>query len=835
MPIPANTTFYSLLASAVLLAAALPVKADSSGPWLCTPDSKNQWHCSRQATTNSVASAGQRLINSNDSARWDWVRRADLADPSRCKTGCEGAYTEPLADWPNAGDKPQYSPILAESGSYTTVDNVASFSGGVTISRGHQRIIADRASLDRNSNQTSVAGHIEIREPGLLIRASSAQFDNSDGTGQFEGSEFVLHRSALRGAAESLQRPSADTLIIEQGMITQCSPDNETWRFEASTIALDQDSGVGTARGATLIIKDVPVLYTPYISFPIDERRTTGFLWPTFGSSGDSGVDITTPYYINIAANTDATLAPRLIGDRGLMLEAELRHLNRFGHWLLGGAKISDNLYEQFSDDAEGLSPRALRDLPPQKNRWLAHIKQNGSIGAIETRIDYSKVSDDEYFRDLSVNSLEVKRTSHLNQMLALDYKQRDWQANLVVQQRQTLDEDLNNQYQLMPQLSLERNSHSEAFALEWLAQTQISNFQHDDAIDKGGEFVTGQRIYAESGLRYPLRWAGGFIVPTAKIRHLNYNLDANVAGADTSINTTIAAATLDMGLFFERPSSFGDGNFLQTLEPRLYYSYSGYKDQSEQPDFDSKELTFSYSHLFRDSRFSGHDRLDDANQLSLGVTSRFIDTDTGREVLSASIGQIFFFEDRRVALNVTKDWATRDSSYMATALQYQPHERVWLNNHLLWDSEQNTLQEAGASFHYRSTTNSLYNLNYRYRRDGDRNLLTGQQNLEQLEASVLYAVNEHWSVYSRVKYDITEEQGIDSMLGLQYESCCWKLSLLYQEGFEDEFVNEPAGTLLVENDYAFIIEFQLKGLGGISGKTNNILKESILGYEDLD
>jgi len=831
MPIPTYTTFYTLLSIAALSAAPLTALAGRGEQWLCTPDPSEQWHCARQSGT--TAAPGKTVFTRRPNSGWDWVDKAQLTDPSRCKAGCDGAYVEPVADWPNAGDQPQHSPIIAESGSYRNVDNVARFSGGVTISRGYQRTIADSATVDRNSDQTSVTGNIEIREPGLLIRADRAHIDTKQGTGHFEGSEFVLHRSALRGSARILQRPTANSLVMEQGMVTQCSPDNETWLFEADTIELDRNSGLGTARGAKLKIKGTPVLYTPYITFPIDDRRTTGFLWPVFGSSGDSGLDITTPYYFNIAPNTDATLAPRLVSDRGLMLEAELRHLNQFGLWLLGGASIRDDLYQELAPDAPGLSPRELRDLPPRQDRWLGRFEQSGSIGAIKTQIDYSKVSDDEYFRDLSVSSLEVKRTSHLNQMLALNYNQRDWQADLVVQQRQTLDGDLDSQYKLMPRLSLERNSRSKAFALEWLAQTQISNFQHDDAIDKGGNFVTGQRIYAESGLRYPLRWAGGFIVPTAKIRHLDYNLDANIAGADNTLSTTVAAATVDMGLFFERP--IGDGDILQTLEPRLFYSYSDFKDQSEQPDFDSKELTFSYSHLFRESRFSGYDRLDDANQLSLGVTSRFIDNDSGREVLSASIGQTFFFEDRRVSLEDGEDWATRGSSYLATDLQYQPQERLWINNHLLWDTEQNTLQEGGASFNYRSQTNNLYNLNYRFRRDGDRNLITGQQHLEQLDASVLLTVNEHWSVYSRVKYDITEEQGIDSMLGLQYESCCWKLSLLYQEGFEDEFVNEQQGTVLVENDYAFVIEFQLKGLGGVGGKTNNILKESILGYEDLD
>ncbi|MFT5692639.1 MAG: LPS-assembly protein, partial [Oceanicoccus sp.] len=674
---------------------------------------------------------------------------------------------------------------------------------------------------------------VEIREPKLLIRAENAHINAETSTGQFGNTRFLFHDQGIRGTAETLFQNQDNTTTIENGTITQCTPDDETWLFEADNIHLNTETGLGTAKNAKLLVKGVPVVYLPYLTFPIDDRRTSGFLWPIFGSSGENGFNVTTPYYLNLAPNLDITLAPQYISNRGTMFEAEVRQLGDYGAWAFGAAQLSDNLYTD--NPSSSLSEKELNNLPARENRWLGHIRQTGSFSGINTSIDYTKVSDNNYFRDLPNNSLDVKRTLHLKQLLALDYSSGPWRTDVIAEQRQTLDDDLNHQYKIMPRLSVTRNNSGSSFEAQWLAQAEITDFQHDEAVAKGGGFVTGQRAYAETGISYPMHWAAGFLIPTVKVRNLNYNLDSRLADGDDTLTATTPMATLDMGLIFERAFGMGDGEYTQTLEPRLYYFYSDYDDQEEHPEFDTKELTFSYNQLFRDTRFSGHDRLDDANQMSFGITSRFIENSSGREVITASIGQTFFFEDRRVTLEQDFTNTTQSKSFIATEIQYQPNNEMWFNNSLLWDSEQEKLQEAGFSFHYQRKGNSLYNLSYKFRRDGDSNLITGLQHLEQIDASLLLPINNHWSWYSRLQYDITENNSIDSLIGMQYEDCCWKVRLIYQEGFEDEFISEPEGSLLVETDHAFIIEFQLKGLGGLGSKSIEILKESILGYEDLE
>ncbi len=791
--------------------------------------------------------------SSNSYAEWDWVPKSQLADPNSCDTGCKGAYVEPDTVKPDttpkthtaeAAQSTDEAPIIAEADNSKANDDSVELSGNVIISQGELNVAAEKARLNRNNNELTIEGHIEVRQPGLLLRAEQAIVNTETSLGQFNNAQFLLHESGTRGYAAQLERTDENTLILTEGMVTQCMPDSESWAFEAESIEINREEGWGSAKKTILLINQLPVLYLPYVTFPIDDRRKTGLLMPSMGSSsGQDSYELSTPYYINIAPNYDATIIPTFMTDRGTLLEVENRYLNQYGDWNIIGAYLKDNVYTTNPDS--GLSEEELLDLPTREKRWLGHFDHNGKLGIINTNIDYTKVSDGDYFDHLTVNSLDyTTEPDHLNQQISFGFADDDWQVALLAQQKQTLDTDLSSQYKLMPQLTVERSSNASNFSPQWLFEAEITDFQHNESIDNGDNFTTGQRSFIETGVSYPMQWAAGFITPTIKLRNLDYQLDAVEIGADDSPSATTALATLDMGLIFERELTFNNSRYTQTLEPRLYYFYSDYEEQTDNPDFDTKELTFAYSQLFRDTRFSGHDRLDDANQVSVGITSRFINTATGFETLSASLGQIFYVKERRVSLDDdiiddsldSLDSLDSNKSYIATDLQYQPTERLWLSNSLIWDSLDDKLQEGSAGLHYQTTSNSLYNLTYRYKRDGDSNLITGTQNLEQADASIYMPVSAQWTLFSRLQYDLTEESGIDAIAGLQYEGCCWMVRMLYQESFEDETISsEPNGGILVENDYTFAIEFQLKGLGNMGNKVSNILNESFLGYEDLE
>ena len=849
---------------AAIVATPVPAIANSQPDpdkqWVCKANAGGEWQCLEQSTSSTspaTAAARAPLVTANaataatsianlPASQWDWVSKSQLEDVSLCKTGCDGAHIAPSPDWEDAGKDPDTAPLRASSNNSNLQGSTATLSGDVELSQGHRRLKTDRAVLDRDNNQLIVEGNIEIREPGLLIRADKGRINTEDNLGHFEQALFLQHDSGFRGHARFIERASASTFDLEQGSITQCTPEDEAWIINASDIHLDNEEGWGSAKHARININDVPVFYTPYMTFPIDDRRKTGLLFPTLAQSNKNGFEISAPIYLNLAADYDATFTPRFIEKRGTMYEGELRQINRFGSWVISGAKLKDDQYEETSGADDPIDtdlndlPGKKSDIPPREDRWVGRVTHNGRIGPITTKVDYNKVSDEDFFDDLTPDSLELKRSDHLIQSASLGYRNDNWQAELIAQEYQTIDDLLSSQYQFMPRLTIEKNSTGANFSPEWVFEAEFTDFKHDESIDDGGRFVTGERTFAEAGVSYPMRWAPGFIIPTVKVRSVSYDLASFETDADQTPSATTPLATLDMGLIFERETLFADSKYLQTLEPRLYYFYSDYEEQGDNPTFDAKALKFSYSQLFRDTRFTGHDRLDDANQVSVGITSRFINDTQGREVLSMSLGQIFYFSDRRVQLNTNTADEVASNSQIASEVQYQPTDKLWLTNTLLWDSRQDYLQEGGLGMHYQTSNNSLYNLGYRFNREAASNLGFGKRHVSQTDASIVLPINERWSTFARYRYDIEENRAIDDMVGLQYEDCCWMVRVLYQRGLKDEYVeiiedDELTSNIVVERDYAFIVEFELKGLGSLGNKARNLLKENILGYEDLD
>lgn len=843
-----SASLLSLLLPVTLLSAVANAADNNSYPHeesICKPVGE-QWHCTSQATTpgaypqpvsavqktKAVAAAKHSPASRAGNVQWDWVTQSQLEDKTRCKTGCDGAYIEPPRDWEDADQDPAGAAIRAAANQTALEGDQVTLSGDAVITQGDRRLQADKIHLNRSTGDTVIEGQIELREPGLLMRAERATLNSESGLGEFKDARFLFHDSGFRGTSKSLQRTSDNELELQQGSMTQCTPGDNAWVFNAAEIHLDTDKGWGTAKHARLNINDVPVFYTPYITFPIDDRRKTGFLWPSFAVGSDNGFELSTPYYFNLAPNYDATIAPRFIEKRGTMTELETRYMNSWSQWTVAGAYLQDDLYK----DNAGSITLASNDVPPVKHRWLQGLNQQGNIFGVSSSIDYKKVSDIDFFDDLSTDSLEVKRSSNINQQAQLSYNQRYWQSQLKLQQYQTIDDDLTSQYKLLPQFSLKSNRYGVSFKPELIGELQYTDFQHDDSIENGGNFVTGQRVYSELGVSYPMYWSAGFIVPTVKTRHISYQLDSVLPGDDDSPSATAPLATLDMGLIFERPLRFGSSRFIQTLEPRFYYFYSDREDQTGNPDFDTRQLNFGFSQLFSDTRFTGHDRLDDANQSAIGISSRFIDQASGREVVSLSLGQIFYFQDREVSLgNPFDDQQSVSNSNIATELQYQPSDRTWLSNTLLWDSRRDRIQEGSLSLHHRRGNNTLYNLGYVYRREGASTLENGIRDLSQGSASVLLPISERWRLMASYRYDVEEHRALDHVAGLQYEDCCWMVRVLYQQTFDDEFIDTTSNRLITEQDYAFIVEFQLKGLGSLGSKAESLLKETFLGYKDLD
>ncbi|GAB5452596.1 MAG: LPS-assembly protein LptD [Halioglobus sp.] len=753
----------------------------------------------------------------------DWVPIEEVPPELRDRQceNCDGRYIDPLAGEKN-GPPPSAADINARADSTEIRENEAVFTGEVRASQGYRRLRGDSATVYRDTESAVLTGNVTLREPGILLTGERAEIFSQTGEARVDTAHFVFHDRHMQGSADHLERDEAGLVHIHDGNFSYCAPGENDWAIRAETLELNFDEGVGTARGAKVDFMDVPVFYTPWLQFPLDDRRRTGFLWPHFGNDSTGGLDITVPFYINLAPNYDALYAPRLIEERGLNHELLLRYLNpKVGNWAVGGAWMHDD--DRYSDQVGDSR---------STDRWLGVVRQNGLFQQRwRSRIDYSKASDVDYLADLETSNLESQRETSLLQMASLDYLGDRWLVNLEAQQFQSLADDINEDYKKLPELTVRYWGARKPFELEPLFLTQVSNFDTDE------DRVTGQRLYAEAGVTYPMRWLSGFLQPTVKYRHVNYDLSDSALFADSSPSTGSALASLDGGLVFERQTAFRGRGLLQTLEPRLYYLYSEYEEQTDQPDFDSAELTFTYNQLFRETRFAGHDRLDDANQIAVGLTTNFIDDSDGSNLLSASIGQIYYFRDRKVRLSPGSPALNDSGSEIAAELNFTPDDKVLVRTSLVYDPFDGRMNSGHVHTGYRAENGGIYNLGYSYRRPNTvSSIITDQPATAEASVSAYLPVGNNWALFGAMNYSTQANRSVEDMLGLEYDSCCWTVRFLYLRYFNNEsgeFTDFRDPNLERENTAQF--QIVLKGMGGFGDRITDIMQDMIRGFQERD
>lgn len=817
----------SPLVAAIILASGTSARA--AGGWDCRiNDSTGQWQCQTQDGTTSPKRHNEQRkpAAAPPPARHDWVSADQVPEELRDRScrQCDGRYVDPLRN-ESRQQPPEKSDLhaLARQTELQIQQNRVLLSGGVSLKQGYRQLSGEEVSVDSNTGITTMSGNIELREPGLLLRGDSATVATQQKTARIENAHYTLHQQHIHGNAAELRRDLDGVLHAEQTKISYCAPDQEHWALESRQLEIDTAQGTAKARGTKLTLGGVPVIYTPYLSFPLDDRRRTGVLWPDLGSDSSGGIDVAVPIYFNLAPNYDLQYKPRYIQDRGLSNQFVSRYLGRHsGLWQIAGSYLhSDKRHK-----------KEFSNLSDHK-RWLLQATQTGHYGNNwYSSIDYSRASDVNYLKDLQSDSLGNRRETNLLQRGAIGYVNRQWRVDMEVSQYQSLANDIRDDYKKLPQITGQYLSSGEAFAIKPLLLVQYGHFDINDT-----RRPTGQRIYAEAGAQYPMVWQAGFLTPTLKYRQLNYQLDR------LSTNTTsdqpsagAALASLDGGLYFERDTQWLNKALVQTLEPRLYYLYSPYRNQQDMPDFDSNELPFSYGQLFRDSRFSGHDRLDDANQVSAGITTRFIDRDNGREYFSASLGQTFYMEDRRVRLVRDDPAFDSSSSEVVAEIAFHPNRRLDLFANLAWDPQRDLMSNANVQVAYRPYERTLVNVGYSYRRPiaslGNTQPITEQTHL----STSLPIGDSNWSLFTSWNYSLEANTSVEDMIGLEYDSCCWKFRLLHLRYFDTaqgQYVNpdDPA----LEREHSTQVQIVLKGLGGFGSRVSSILEDMIRGYKDSD
>ena len=644
------------------------------------------------------------------------------------------------------------------------------FRGKVIIRRGKAQLEADLANYDYLNETLDAHGHIRFTANGLLVSGTDVHADMKNNTASFNNAVFYTNERA-NGTAESIQLLDPYRMELSDATYTSCNPLDPDWQLSASKIHLDRESQQGSAKHMVLRFQNVPFFYFPYVRFPISEERLSGFLYPTIGNSDKLGAQFQIPYYWNIAPNYDATITPWYMSKRGTMLKTEFRYLHSINQGQL--------LVDYLNKDNEYL------DEERNALRW----QHNGHpFKGWTTQVDYSQVSDTDYLLDFG-NSLDATSTTHLTQQGKLNYTAANWQFTANAQGYQTLSGS--NPYERLPQLLF--NSHLPELdnRLHYGLDGEWVLFSHDDDI------VQGQRLDILPSISLPLRNTAGFITPKLAYRYTQYDLSDISPGGDPVLTRSLPTASVDSGLFFERDTNIGGTALLQTLEPRLYYVYTPYREQDELPVFDTQQSRFNINEPIKADFFDGADRVEDANRLTAMLSTRYIQQKTGAELLMAGIGQVYYFEDRLVTLPGGSP-QTQSRSNIIALLTSRPSNRWLFHYDTEWNTETEKFDRHTAELQYSYTPRQTIRLGYRYEREV----------LETAEAGFDWQFTPRWRFHGREIYDVLNERNQEAELGLRYDSCCWAVAFAARERFITDL--EPL-------DRSFYIELELKGLSSLS------------------
>ncbi|MDG1818420.1 MAG: LPS-assembly protein LptD [Porticoccaceae bacterium] len=804
-----------------------------------------QWHRSALTGILAAIAVGASLTVSADEPRVAEVRNLDWVEAdqmnkeqlSSVASNCCGAYIEPERTYPDADLDPEEASLLVNANTTETLpDDVALLDGDIQISQGYRQIRSDSARIDQTNRTVVLNGNVQFREPGLLLLGSNAEIDIDSKEVQIADATYVLHEASVRGKAENLQRTKDGVITISDATYSTCEPGDSTWQMATSEIAIDQESGFATVKNAQLRVKDIPVFYFPWIKFPVNDRRSSGLLFPALQLNSSNGLDYAQPIYWNLAEHYDATITPRLIQERGIGMELEFRHLSQYSNTQVTGAFLGD---DRGGKDDKDIDPNTGLPEHRGEDRYQMGLNHLGGIGkSWSTFLDINRVSDNDYLGDLGTMTRESISRINLRRVAGATYKTKHWDFLVEARDNQIVVDGLEEQYSVLPKININgyyRFDNSLVVDLN----NQTARFDHDDE-----DFVTGSRTRLDYGISWDKRWSWGYFRPQFRVKHLSYNLDSegtSLNNQSPSLNNqspsvTVPVTSLDSSLFFERDASWFS-NYKQTLEPRLYYLKANYRDQSDFPDFDTREFTPSYDRLFRDERFNGGDRISDEDRLTIAFTTRYIDKKSGQERFTASIAQSINYIDRRITLsempteNEIAELSRRQSP-LALKLSGRMNVDWRFTSDIIYDTHDNELEKSSISLRYNDRQNRLFNATYRSTKRDPR-LFEGvslAQDIRQVDISGFVPLAGNFNLVGRWNHDFTNSRELDVFAGFEYNSCCWRASLVARRWLDrrDE-VLRPEEDLTVSNGIFFQIQF--KGLAGSGGRVDSMLNNGIYGY----
>ncbi len=668
--------------------------------------------------------------------------------------------------------------------------------GNVELRRNKGVLTADEVHYQAETDTVQAAGNVSLKQQGLTVTGPALELQMSSQIGNMIQPVFSLDRTAVagqfanmsltpRGNADILNFAGEDQYNLKNAAYTTCPVGNDDWYLRVKSLDIDNTRQVGTAHTAILEFKGTPIFYTPWMDFPLDGRRRSGVLVPTFGTTSKSGTEFSIPYYWNIAPNYDATFTPRVMTKRGAQIGAEFRYLTATYRGILDGDFLSDS--------------------QTQTNRWRFFGTHDQTFApGVTGHFVYQRVSDNNYFRDLS-SQISTTSLTNLNQEAVVSYQASWWRAAARVQQYQTLQDPnapVIPPYKRLPQLTWQA-AQSTDNGVDINVNTELTRFDHPT-------LITGTRLVAYPSVTMPLINQFGFITPKVGVHYTDYLLNATPTNPAENSSRTLPIMSVDSGVYFDRNVDWFGGHYQQSIEPRAYYVYIPYKDQSALPNFDSAEMDLNYAQLFTENRFIGNDRINNANQLTLAVTSRLLDTESGLERIRFAVGQRLYFTPQKVTL--PNGVANTDTSSDLLASLGGQINRAWRAEAAIqYNTQLNQTVRNSFTASYRPAPGKVMNFSYR--------TISGEIN--QIDLSAQWPIAPRWYGMMRYNYSIMDKRVVEGLAGLEYNGGCWAARGVFQ----------TIATAANVSSTSFFIQLELNGLGRLGSNPLDALKLSVPGY----
>lgn len=757
---------------------------------------------------------------------------------------CHGYYRQPI--FPEVtSNMPQPVEISSEEASLVA-KGTSVFTGNVKAVQGDKIIYADSAEVVHNSDtgeleSITATGNVRIMQPGIRADSTQAIAYIGEERKTLDHVVYRIYERHARGTADNAEILQSDRMILCHASYTTCAPGSNAWYLKSSTTKFNKTTGRGEAWNSVLFVKDVPIFYYPYLDFPIDKRRYSGFLQPEFETSTENGTTFIVPYYFNLAPNYDLTTRTSYMAKRSWKFDNNFRYLMRNSY---GSIKFDflphDREYQalrntQYSNLAFMTSQATAlqrNDLKPRDFRYGLTFYNNTRLArGLEMIINYTTASDGNYFYDFSED--ETAQIYALQEGI-LNYSGCIGNASLKVQQYQTfyVTDGPQGVQQLskMPTIAYLSPNVKLTKRFIFYSSANYSNFIPKIIPDNTVQLSYAQRTHVKPGIQYNYAEPGWFVKPRVQLHYLNYS-DLHITPANQasgvsprSSNTFIPIYDVDSGLIFERSMR---NDWIQTLEPKLYYLYVPTVNQDDLPVFDSALYTFDYNQIWRDNRYTGLDRVSEANQISFGLASKVYNS-RGEEVAMFGIGQIYYFHNILLLLDTDQDYTYKKWSPLAAiaTLRMAPEYNLTVN----WVNFRTTPNIFAVQFQYRPDPFKVINFGYELAPNANRDDLTGQFNtdVQQINVSTAWQITAPLRFLGRVNYDLRFGRNLNTLIGVEYHSCCTEVRLLWNSVYEASTLGPH------QHRNSFHIQFIFKGLAGVGNAKDAFIAKAIPGYKAI-